>query len=273
MDFYKCASVDTTAKTWDGYKAVFDGEYYYFEETVTEGLSYGTAFTPAVDVIYSADATVVVSALYKKSDPITLNDTNCLIFIDGSSLSNQALAPNKQEVTFGTGVTFADGYIVCPNNSSGRITANARNDGFGGSLTTWTWDYYFISDASYLDCSGHTDRNYAPTLEGLPGESLFWRSQNSEGKRLGVPFEQNQLICLSMQWDAGELHIWNKGKYIGVTTPSFTDHSGTTLGINCDGWNGNYDRMADKIKLFRFSNIARYIPGVDFELPEGFEGV
>lgn len=30
----------------------------------------------------------------------------------------------------------------------------------------------------------------------------------------------------------------------------------------------NYTK--DKIKLFRFSNKARYTPGVNFELPEGF---
>lgn len=63
--FYKCSSVDTTAKTWSGYLAVLgeDGAYS-FEETVTEGLSYGVGFTPAVDGIFNSDCTVKVSGLY-----------------------------------------------------------------------------------------------------------------------------------------------------------------------------------------------------------------
>lgn len=64
-EFYKCASVDTTAKTWSGYKAVLgeDG-MYTFEETVTEGLSYGVGFTPVVGSVYDAEARITVSKLY-----------------------------------------------------------------------------------------------------------------------------------------------------------------------------------------------------------------
>ena len=41
-EYYKCASVDTSAKTWSGYKAVFDSTAgtWSFSDTVTEGLSY-----------------------------------------------------------------------------------------------------------------------------------------------------------------------------------------------------------------------------------------
>ena len=53
--FYKCASVDTSAKTWTGYKSVLADGVYIFAETVTEGLSY-SAVTPKVGAVYSADA-------------------------------------------------------------------------------------------------------------------------------------------------------------------------------------------------------------------------
>ena len=42
MDFYKCASVDTSAKTWTGYKAVLSSGIYSFEKTPTAGLSCNT---------------------------------------------------------------------------------------------------------------------------------------------------------------------------------------------------------------------------------------
>ncbi len=64
-EYYKCASVDTSAKTWSGYKAVFDSGTgtWSFESDVTEGLAY-TNVTPVVGGIYSADALVTVSMLY-----------------------------------------------------------------------------------------------------------------------------------------------------------------------------------------------------------------
>lgn len=62
-EYYKCASVDTSAKTWTGYKAVFADGAYSFESAVTEGLTY-TSVTPVVDSIYSADALVAVKNLY-----------------------------------------------------------------------------------------------------------------------------------------------------------------------------------------------------------------
>lgn len=71
-EYYKCASVDTSAKTWSGYKAVFDSTAgtWSFSDTVTEGLSY-IGITPVVNKIYSADTTIQVGNI--KLDGI-LND-------------------------------------------------------------------------------------------------------------------------------------------------------------------------------------------------------
>ena len=70
-EYYKCASVDTSAKTWSGYKAVQqENGGYTFEETVTTGLTY-TSVTPVVGGIYSADALVIVSLLYTGTPTLT----------------------------------------------------------------------------------------------------------------------------------------------------------------------------------------------------------
>lgn len=60
-EYYKCASVDTEAKTWSGYKAVFDSTAgtWSFESDVTEGLTY-TSVTPVVGSTYSSDGLVMV---------------------------------------------------------------------------------------------------------------------------------------------------------------------------------------------------------------------
>ena len=62
----------TGAKTWSGYKAVFDSTAgtWSFESDATEGLAY-TSVTPIVGGIYSADALVIVSLLYKGAPTLT----------------------------------------------------------------------------------------------------------------------------------------------------------------------------------------------------------
>lgn len=63
-EYYKCASVDTSANTWSGYKAVFDSGTgtWSFESDVTEGLTY-TSVTPVVGSTYSSDG-LVMAVLY-----------------------------------------------------------------------------------------------------------------------------------------------------------------------------------------------------------------
>ena len=77
-DFYKCTSVDTVNKTWAGYKAVLTGGIYTFEETVTEGLPYGTAFTPAINKVYNADATIQVTKLW---DGMVIPTNGLLLYV------------------------------------------------------------------------------------------------------------------------------------------------------------------------------------------------
>lgn len=62
----------TGAKTWSGYKAVFDSTAgtWSFESDVTAGLTY-TSVTPVVGRIYSADALVIVSLLYTGTPTLT----------------------------------------------------------------------------------------------------------------------------------------------------------------------------------------------------------
>ena len=65
------------ANTWNGQKAILltDEEtgkpYYEFEETVTEGLTYGNGFTPAVDGIYDREALVKAELSVKYVSPIS----------------------------------------------------------------------------------------------------------------------------------------------------------------------------------------------------------
>jgi hypothetical protein len=52
-------------RTWTGYKAVLTDGVYSFEESVTEGLTYGGAgFTPEIGAVYNDGCTVIVRKFY-----------------------------------------------------------------------------------------------------------------------------------------------------------------------------------------------------------------
>lgn len=63
-EFYKCASIDVSAKTWTGYGAILTDGIYVFSETPTTGLTYGTFIVPVIDGIYNSDCTIAVSKMY-----------------------------------------------------------------------------------------------------------------------------------------------------------------------------------------------------------------
>lgn len=63
IEYYRCASVDTSSGTWSGYKAILTDGVYSFEETVTEGLTY-TTMVPVVDSVYSGDGGLRVGNIY-----------------------------------------------------------------------------------------------------------------------------------------------------------------------------------------------------------------
>lgn len=65
-DYYKCASVDTSAKTWTGYKATMTDGSYVFAGTETTGLTFGSGYTPKVGNIYNDICTVQIGKLYEK---------------------------------------------------------------------------------------------------------------------------------------------------------------------------------------------------------------
>ena len=156
--YYKCASVDTEAKTWSGYKAVFDSGTgtWSFEDTVTDGLTY-TSVTPTVGGIYSSDALVNVAFLYDHMRNICTAyyklDGNCrdsvnkydgipnnITFVDGKigrsaqkngysqyiSLSNEVSVKGKTQVSY-SGWCFIESN---PNEDFYIITEIANSSGY-----------------------------------------------------------------------------------------------------------------------------------------------
>ena len=128
-EYYKCASVDTSAKTWSGYKAVFDSGtgMWSFSDTVTEGLSY-IGITPVVGKIYSADTTIQVG--YIKLDGILNDETVKFLLYPklNGTLEDVSTGGNGVTVTNTGSVAVENNRIVFGDGKKLTIPANTLPD-------------------------------------------------------------------------------------------------------------------------------------------------
>ena len=132
-EYYRCASVDTAAKTWTGYKAVLTDGVYAFDTTVTTGLTY-TSVTPVVGNIYTVDGFVKVNSLYDGLPTDGLVFYAPLNTAAGSSETGQALTTSAG-ITFGTtaGIpcaTFSDATQSITFNAGTTIPYGSQSRSF-----------------------------------------------------------------------------------------------------------------------------------------------
>lgn len=158
--------------TWNGYKAVLvtDDEgkkYYEFEETLTEGLTYGNGFTPVVDCVYDAEAMIkatltlavvlpvpVWENVLTSKDGFTVTGTvtegdNCLTFYDNSSLATtidkfpQGNKPFSFAISFKNAVDKNQDYnmifSIGARPTSNYVFVLGFSRGNGGKLSVSTW--------------------------------------------------------------------------------------------------------------------------------------
>ena len=158
--FYRCASVDTSAKTWTGYKAVLADGVYSFEETVTEGLSYENNF-PLPAQAYTSDLSVTVKELQSK---------------DIADISGGEVIGERYVVA--DAKTLATGYFEYRKLNSGwSLMWHVITHG-------WDRDYYHIiavgltADAVRMDASGY---KYDPVEFTVDGDSRTWYYCKSQG--------------------------------------------------------------------------------------------
>ena len=156
-EYYKCASVDTSAHTWTGYKAVFDSGSgtWSFESEVTEGLTY-TSVTPEIGGIYSADALVKVEYLYTS-----------VTFFDGFTFEDQLASTNGylslEESPTPVYVEHDNGKALSFDGSGGReltgfdFIKNEFKIEFDFKIDSWSTDSSWKGNASRIFGAGKSD--------------------------------------------------------------------------------------------------------------------
>lgn len=209
--FYKCTAVDTENMTWSGQKAVLTDGAYSFEDTATEGLTFGEAFTPSVGKIYSEDARVVVSSLF------TAVDEGAILyapFIDSlETETGQTLTLAGGEFTS----TEVDG-VTCLY-SSGETTITGPLE----IPEKFTICFWAKLDGSYVanDVNMGGTKNGTLTLE-IKGSQINLVEQGISVFSSVSSTNTSMLSCFVATFESGSQQIWKDGVLLKSTsyTPS-----------------------------------------------------
>ena len=141
-EYYKCASVDTEAKTWSGYKAIQqENGGYAFEETVTTGLTY-TTITPVVDSIYSADCMILVGYMVPAASA-SIPDSTLYIYMPLQEDISEPTANTTVYDSGGTSLTFntVDGLKCAVFGGSSSLRLNGISSTFS-SIENVTFSFW-----------------------------------------------------------------------------------------------------------------------------------
>lgn len=195
MDFYKCASVDTSAKTWTGYKAVLSSGIYSFEKTPTAGLSCNTV-VPVPGKIYTADALAVIEYLFEGFPAISVT------------------------------VPLSGDYSGTVNGNSIDVSSGANGNlswgTFGDGLSDTAGEFPLVFDGeSYLDLNGVTTDALVGDFTLCIGTCLI----NPE-KRQGI-LSTTEGCHIAIDYYNGKYNLWvGSGDYWDIQA-DYNDGMGT----------------------------------------------
>ena len=149
-EYYRCASVDTSTKTWTGYKAVLNDGIYTFESTVTSGLTYSQGKEPQVGYIYTNDASIGIRYLPVSNEEGIIS----LVHFDGN-LSAYPYGSYGGSPEFVTG-KFGQAAKIA---TSSLVTTPLTTSQFSGDFTIDMWVYLpeISSNSRYALIAGTTD--------------------------------------------------------------------------------------------------------------------
>lgn len=261
-EYYKCASVDTEAKTWSGYKAVFDSTAgtWSFESGVTSGLTY-TSITPVVGGIYSADALVNVSFLYDKMRNICTAyyklDGNCR-----DSVNMYDGIPNN--------ITFVDGkigrcahtngysqYISLPNEVSVKGMTQVSYSGWCFIESTLSDEFYIITEIANSD--GYTRATFGVSAALLPFAGVRTVATGDTGSFQRVtgtsPISKSTWYFLCGVFDLanGNITLYVNGVSVGslnVTASSFVNANPYRIRIFEFEYSGSSSVRVDEVGIW-----------------------
>lgn len=213
--FYKCASVDTSTKTWTGNKAVLTNGVYSFEETITEGLSYSSV-TPKVGAVYSSDALGEVKLWTGAGNiPAGVPTDGLLAWYPLTVNANDAFGGRSDSIINGN-VDFSKGYATGFSTSNyiqlpGGIIPNGQNEWTVGFVIkkperTWCHDLAEVKGSNegvaFNDQSGWYHIQY---------QNSEWTAVNEQ------PFDKWLLMLIANKPSTGYMVVYTNGSETRAT--------------------------------------------------------
>ena len=207
MSLYKCASVDTTNKTWTGMKLILQDGVYVVSGTETTGLAY-SGFTPSVGTMYNEDATFIISYLFTKSDTLE----GCVF---AANMQSNAAVYNGETINL-DGITLADAPGYTDGTKALASDINMPFDGaniFADGNCTVAFSAYFITKAD-------GSPTFVKMIDGEGNDHIYSYQQYSAGKMysnicssIGFAFNSGFYDCGSFGWH--HIVLQNKGNEFG----------------------------------------------------------
>lgn len=257
-DIYKCASVDTSAKTWTGYKAVLTSGIYSFSSSVTTGLQF-TVELPVVGNIYTYDALVKVSHVYTGGP-----DSNTMLLLH---LDDDVIDATGHSTVTNEGCTFVSfgkfGSALQCNSSYGLTAPYSSYFNLAG-FTDWTVDCWVCLDS--WPGSGNImilNTRVGNTTSGMG----YWFGIYDDN---GLPFVYNG-STIATSTVAVALTTWTHLAFVsvnGVLTFYVNGVSGGSVSYRVNSTslrlaigyvnNGQIEYLPGKLDELRISNCARW---------------
>ena len=245
-EYYRCASVDTSAKTWTGYRAVLNEGVYTFEDTVTTGLSY-TSVTPQVGSIYSSDALASVEALWDgiPTDGLVLYaplNMSSICTKTGQTITETDISYAWDEILKGNAAVF--------NGSSARINLSTENIPSSGSLRTVSfWCCPSANSGAHIfNIGGQADR----FLFFMENTGIFYLKAGSNEISSGVSAEIGKWYHICIKVDDSNSSLYINSSLAGSTGKP--DNSNSNFYLGC-GYNQE-SFFSGKMASLRIYNTA-----------------
>ena len=251
-EYYKCASVDTEANTWSGYKAVQqENGGYTFEETVTTGLTY-TTITPVVDSIYSADCMILVGYMVP-ADTAVIPDSPLLLYMplqtDVSATTGQN--PNNiNNVTFTTNQGIPCAYF----DSSAYIDAGngiPPTQNTAGNVSA-TFSFWAKLDSGYD--GGYTFSNYNTIHFVLYADKLVFSRDG--GFSIEVNVNATVWHNYTVLFEGSKCFIYIDGVKMAEADNTQTIINTYTFYISCFGNYMSSPRFKGHLTAFRYYDAS-----------------
>ena len=143
--YYKCASVNTSEKTWSGYELILQDGVYVVSDTITEGLTY-TGFTPIVGTIYNEDTTLTIGTLFSKAE--TLEGCVFAANMQTASATYNGETVNLEGITLADAPGYTDGTKALAGGENLNYPVDGANNFADGTISIALSVYWNIGATS-----------------------------------------------------------------------------------------------------------------------------